>query len=429
MPSQNMMWELDVQEKRKGIFTEKDNALGQRIDQKQKYDEVFLEHQYRRDSFFNNNCMTCVPGAPIPGLIDAEKNIQFPLPRKMEKLLKEIKDDIPSTSTDRLKKCSDTVYSLREFHKQNGLDKSINMIQGFEKSCLAKDVSELQFSECRLAYSDYVKSCLQNTSGALDQRIVNRIGILMVAQGMYKGTPACTATVISEKYLISARHCYVAKEGENEKTPDGDYLTFIPNPKLIKSMSDSGMSFNGQIAGELTSEGVKEIELSNNTPSTSQDVIILVLKEPIQLEKPELKIKLAQEVKSWQQLTLLGYQEMVTRNDDLNSQGFHLPDGKSPNYYIQNIMMDSSMSCFVGALQAGGFKHNCQTFYGTSGAPFFIGDLSDMGNDGIIYIAGVQSAGNSSSTKELERQGAPNTAATITSDTISILLNNGVDLR
>lgn len=411
-------------------FDRKDLELGNKFNQHKFGEEKSIDEQNIRESFFNKSCPYCVPSSPIPGLIDAQKNIKSPPPPEIMEALEKIHKNTSSPLIEKLKKCGDTVYSLRKFNTIGNLDASSNMIQNFEKVCLAKNVSTLLLSSCRANYNDYINYCLENTASVSDQRIINRIGVLIVANGKYKGTPACTATIISSIYLITARHCYAEKEGENEQISGNSYLTFSPNPQLITQESNDGNYSNEIILGELTDDGVKDIKMLDHIPPTSKDVIILVLKNPIQLEKPELKIKISQNIINWQQLTLIGYQEMVTRRDNLYSQGFYLPNETPPNYYIQNIMMDNSISCFVSAYKPGGFKHSCQSFYGTSGAPIFAGDLKNIKieND-TVYISGIQSAGNGSSTKELEMQGSPNTAAVIRDATLDILLKNNVNMR
>lgn len=378
-----------------------------------------------RTTYFHSTCLDCMPGAPVDAIISTQKKIESTPPKEMEELIEQINNNRQSIVLDKLKACNKTVLDMRKPIKADGVDRQFDMIQGFDKLCIGKGVSNLTLSSCRSNYDSYIDDCLSGVKNVADQRIVNRVGLLVVSKGNFKGMPACTATIISNRYLLTARHCYVGKDGDKEGIGN-DYLTFSPN----QNIEDLNKNLDGKIIGELTEDGIKDINMLDVQPTISQDVIILVLKDSIQLEKPEIKIKFAQEVKNWQQLTLLGYQEMLTRKDDLYSQGYHLPDGKTVRYFLQNFLMDDSKSCFVGAYKPGGFQHSCQSLYGTSGAPLFIGDLKDsnVASD-TVYIAGIQSRGNESTAIDLEKQGAANSASAINATTLTALLKNGVDMR
>lgn len=401
-----------------------DNEL-QRSD-KSFLDDTPVPEQGLRSIYFNKNCWDCMPAAPIDGIISSQNKIvnSYP-PKEIKALINQIEHNQSSAVLDKLKECNKTVINMRTPIQQNGSGHSLNMIQGFDNICLGKDVSSLTLSSCRKIYDSYIDKCLSTVSDVKDQRIVNRVGLLLVAKGKFKGMPACTATIISNQYLLTARHCYVGKDGD-EEGGGNDYLTFALNPGL----ENLNKSFNGQIMGELTVDGVKDINILKVLPTISQDIIILVLKEEIKLGKSDVIIKFAQDIKNWQQLTLLGYQEMLTRKDDLYSQGFHLPEGKTTRYFLQNFLMDNSKSCFVGAYKPGGFQHSCQSLYGTSGAPLFIGDLKERDiTDNTIYIAGIQSRGNESAAINLEQQGAPNSAASINALTVMALSKAGVNMH
>ena len=179
--------------------------------------------------------------------------------------------------------------------------------------------------------------------------------------------------------------------------------------------------YSGVISGELTIKGRKNISLVHSQPYLSDDSIIVVLKDALILEQPKLNIELAQTIDENLNLTLVGYQDLATRNDLLNDVSANMEPAKNPRSYLNNIKFDNSPLCFKGPNEDGGFHHFCQSMSGMSGAPLIIGNLADAVKNDAVTIAGVLSGGNTSIALELEKQGAPNKAALVRDDLIDAL--------
>lgn len=388
------------------------------------------DEETKTSPFSIDRCPECVVLNPIEGLQQAAADLGTELPTNLSTLRGKIQGGDTSTVISKIRTCSRTVTSMRSVHAINTdpFSTRYNMLQGFKELCLPEGKASSNFLDmCRNNYQAYVDNCLSNISNVYDHRIADRVGILFKTSGKDKGLPSCTATVISNKFILTARHCYVLKEDDKVDLNGNDYLTFTPSDNLLKLMPN-GNSYNGKIEGELTIDGIKDIELLTRKPNLDDDVIVLALAFPLTLERPTLSLKFRTSIAKGEQITILGYQEMATRKDDLYSTAFYLPDGKNQRYYLQNIMMDDSLTCFAALTTLGGFTHNCQSLNGTSGAPLFVGDLEkQLYTDNNVFIVGIQSGGNESPSQELEKQGVPNVAAMIYDTTIQALAKQGVD--
>lgn len=393
--------------------------------------EDFDNNAAKRDLLAQQTCPDCVIVEPVAGLNNAK--IIFPdgLPERLENILSNINNKKPEAAISKIINCSETVKSMRmSYSVDAGVYSTKNdMVRGFRKVCFSDNASIKKLMPiCRENYNSYVSNCISSIPESSDKRVFDRVGILFASRGKYKGSPVCTATVISSKLLITARHCYLMKEDEQQDDLNAnDYLVFVPSANLLNLSQQYGGAYIGRIEGELTIDGMKDIQPLNVRPNLIDDVIVLSLANPLTLETPLLSLRFSKEVSPGEQITILGYQEMATRKDDLYSTSFYLPEEKNAQYYLQNIMMDNSVTCYTGVILSGGFSHYCQSLYGASGSPIFIGDIGDHKNtDNGIIIAGIQSGGNESPAKELEKQGAPNSAALVSDWIIEMLINKGV---
>ncbi|KAJ9430484.1 MULTISPECIES: trypsin-like serine protease [Enterobacterales] len=320
--------------------------------------------------------------------------------------------------------CSTAVDALRIPRKFTGdTYSSGNFLNSFQSLCISnsKQNDKSMAAKCIETYNDYVSSCLSASIKVVDHRIVDRIGLFLFANGDSKSTPACTGTIIDKNLVITARHCFMAHNyNEDGKLQSGNkYLKFVPNIHLLSG--EDADKYDGELSGELTPDGIKTIELIHEQPSLGDDVIVVVLKNPVILENPELKVKIAEHIDAQTYLTIIGYQDLATRNDLLHGI---INKEEKPYYYFKNIMMDNSLLCFKGADEVGGFQHYCQTMSGMSGAPLFIGNLEDVSSVGFITIAGVLSGGNDTSDVDVEEQGAPNKAAMVNEQLLDALYMN-----
>ncbi|HHT4259113.1 TPA: trypsin-like serine peptidase [Klebsiella variicola] len=391
-------------------------------------------------------CPTCVFVNSIPALrhvtIESSKEV---LPKSVvilanavsqtkegaKKLTPEMKE-----SLDKYEVCSQAVSELRKQRPLNNSNTTGNLIEEFDDLCSPTSKNGGLISNiCMSTYNSYVKNCISDTDNVSDKRIVGRIGIFFSEQGLYKGQPTCTGTVIDSTHIATARHCFIRKEGDPDlRTLYGDeegnkYLTFTPSLSLLDLNESESQKYNGELIGELTSDGVKKIKLEDRQPLLSEDFIIVVLKNPLKLETPELQIKIATTKSYPMQLTLIGYQDAVTRRDKMYSRQFYLGGEVSRRYYLSNIMMDNTPLCFEGPEDSGGFYHYCQSMSRMSGAPLFEGNLETAKdkNDSAT-IAGVLSGGNGTSDIDVESQGAPNKAAMIDISVLDALRQSNIKI-
>lgn len=320
--------------------------------------------------------------------------------------------------------CSVAVNALRIPRKAIGDTYSFgNFLNSFQNLCISNSQQDdkSMAATCGETYNDYVSNCLSASNKVFDHRILDRIGLFIFSSGDARSTPACTGTVIDKNLVITTRHCFMTNNyNEDSKSQSGNkYLKFIPNIHLLSG--ENAGNYDGELLGELTLDGIKNIEIIHEQPSLEDDVIVVVLKKPVILENPELKVKITEQVIAPTYLTIIGYQDLATRNDVLHGI---INKEENPYYYFKNIMMDNSLLCFKGADEVGGFQHYCQTMSGMSGAPLFIGNLEDTSSMGFITIAGVLSGGNDTSDVDVEEQGAPNKAAMVNEQLLDALHMN-----
>lgn len=371
-------------------------------------------------------CAACYPSQVITGLGNVITEGTKIGGVKAESYLEGIYNNINSgtrsgsmltTEETRLLACEHAVESLR-----GGAGGLGNTIIDYDKLCISENIAQ-----CRAAYSSYVDNCLYQPEGLINDAIIGRVGILFVTDSYGKYTPWCTGTLISKDTIVTSRHCYTVSNEiiEYFKGDGNSFLKFAPNPKILSFQSESGYNLV-DIVGEVTNDGLANIELKNKEPSLSDDIIVLKLSKPLSLEEPILHIKWTQltELKNTVRVALVGYQEMASRREKMQANEFDeikIPDKASISGYFNYIMADLGPMCIISAQDSGGFNHFCQSLQGTSGAPIFTMDL--MGLTGsTINLIGVQSRGvpYSMPGKEL-MSGAPNSAANESDILIKVL--------
>lgn len=379
----------------------------------------------------DKSCPYCVFVDSIPALRYATQELpKDDLPKSVATLVSAISEKKEGTKSltpdlskilERYKACSKAVSELRKQRPLNNSNLTGNLIEQFDELCSPTSKNGGLISNiCMGTYNSYVKNCISDTDSVPDKRIIGRIGIFFSEQGQFKGQPTCTGTVIDSTHIATARHCFIRKEGDPDlqalygDNEGNEYLTFTPSLSLLSLNETENSKYDGKLIGELTSDGVKNIKLVDRQPLLSKDFIIVVLKNPLILESPEIHIKISTTPIHPMPLTLIGYQDAVTRRDNMYSRQFYLGKDVPRRYYLNNIMMDNTPLCFEGPVDSGGFYHYCQSMSRMSGAPFFEGDLEKASdtNDSVT-IAGILSGGNGTSDTNVENQGAPNKAAMI----------------
>lgn len=379
-------------------------------------------------------CPACQPSDPEIGLTTLSGLPDIVLSDRLQGAMR---DDNPSSNLVKLEieQCGGAVQLLRApISEEFG-----NMVDDFNSGCLKRPTYQLfsdlggraktEMSRCLAAHVLYEENCLQQLGEVADKRVVGRIGLLfnVVAKGGEE--PACTATLISETLIVTARHCYLLSalalpDGIELENGNGA-LVFAPNPFLFtENGADTSPRFI-TIAGEVTASGDRPIELVPSFPPPSEDVIALRLKEPVQLESPRLSITWG-EAALGDELTIIGFQELSFRRTLLEQRikDLGLTTGKElldQAAFSAFVRVDHGPMCVVGDVTSGQFGHYCQSFNGTSGAPIFAGNLATLDPEKPIRLVGFQSRGNASDVPDKEVAGPPNTAAQITGEMAALL--------
>ncbi|RVL89091.1 trypsin-like serine peptidase, partial [Sinorhizobium meliloti] len=376
------------------------------------------------------NCPSCVPSDPSIGLATFSGLPDVTLPNRLQRASSGAGDGVEKSQ---IEQCGAAVQALRApVSPMSG-----NMIDDFYSACLKElevetypqldDIAKQEVSACLAAHILYEQSCLQHLDTIVDKRVVGRIGMLFNIVDKDNPRPACTATLLTETLIVTARHCYTAEALGLPGGTDGTAaLAFTPNPILLAATNVQSMPAYIEVAGEVTLAGEHQVDVVPETPQPSEDVIALRLKTPVALESPRLEIIWAN-LELGKELTLIGFQELALRRTLLEARikNVGLTSGKSlieEGAFSAFLRVDHGPMCIVGDLTPGQFGHYCQSFNGTSGAPIFLGNLALPQNSGFsVALVGFQSRGNASDMPDKEVIGPPNTAAQVTSDLATLL--------
>ncbi|WP_429170491.1 trypsin-like serine peptidase [Ensifer sp. LBL] len=374
-----------------------------------------------------DNCPSCQPADPGIGLQTLSGLPGIELPPRLQDAT------TGGGASAQINQCGAAVQLLRApVSPTRG-----NMIDDFDGACLKAGEPETyaqfdaddkrEISECLAAHLLYEQNCLQYLDTITDTRIVGRVGMLFNVLDPGEPKPTCTATLISETLIVTARHCYYG-EALGNLGPDADAtgaLAFAPSPVLLAAVKAHLPPYI-EVAAEVTPVGERPVAVVTSYPQPPDDVIALRLKTPVPLESPRLKVSWA-EVELGSELTLIGFQELAFRralleqrikNAALTAGSSLLEDGAFSAF----LRADHGAMCVVGDLTPGQFGHYCQSFQGTSGAPIFLGNLAGSPDpNSTIRLVGFQSRGNANDMPDKEIIGPPNTAARMSAELASLL--------
>jgi hypothetical protein len=191
--------------------------------------------------FNPHHCLDCEPADPAigEGTLPA---LEVPLTPRLRQVGLKVEGNPDNTQ---IAQCSSAVQSLRSQVSQVSPFLG-NRMDGFLQGCLQAEASKPfsdwqsdlqgQVAQCLKTYADYDTSCLQKQDVVVDQRIFGRIGMLFMAVGVNAPQPTCTATLLSETTVITARHCYwreaLGISADTVVTDAAKLLIFAPNPEL-----------------------------------------------------------------------------------------------------------------------------------------------------------------------------------------------------
>jgi len=379
-------------------------------------------------TFDPKNCPNCQPADPEIGLGTVVQINGIALPNRLnEAISAKQTGSTDSSQLNRIKQCGSAVQMLRA-----PISSSFgNMIDDFRIGCLkfnegpyetlnARD--QLEISQCLAAHTLYEDSCLQDPATIRNSSLMPRIGMLFNVTGDAGAEPACTATLVTDTLIVTARHCYVREAlklpaAYGPVTGNG-VLVYAVNPSLSPSAP-----VKVPILGEVTKNGLKDIDLLDDYPDPADDVIVLRLAVPLPIDNSKLEIRWSVAALG-SQLTLIGFQELTFREtllrDRVMNAALEAGNLLSKRSFADYFRVDHGPMCIVGDVTAGQFGHYCQSFGGTSGAPIFFGDLSDEGNN-VVTIVGFQSRGDPSDVPDKEVSGPTNTATQISKEVADLL--------
>ncbi|TAX37061.1 trypsin-like serine peptidase [Rhizobium leguminosarum] len=378
-------------------------------------------------TFDPSNCFDCQPADPEIGMGSVMAIAGVSLSNRLNEAVSAKLSGQPSETLTGINRCGSAVQLLRSPTDFG------NMIDDFREGCLKpsegtyKSLSEAaqqEISQCLATHTLYEDSCLQDTDTIENKLIVARVGMLFNDSVNGIAEPACTATLISETLIVTARHCYLRaalKLPASYTSPNGNAaLVYAVNPLL-------GIEAPSRVAvlGEVTGDGLTDVALLDSYPDTPEDMIVLKLAKPVPLENPKLEIRWGVAA-TGAELTLVGFQELSFRNALLKERVSETALTETTDLlfdrsFIKFIKVDHGPMCIVGYREDGQFGHYCQSFGGTSGAPIFLNDLSAAQATNTVTIVGFQSRGNASDAADKETLAPTNTAAQINESVAGLL--------
>lgn len=316
----------------------------------------------------------------------------------------EVKLSDSTTMADRSRQCSSAVRTLRGSNEWR-----VNMIDDFQSQCLFADSQNQprslnekerrQAAGCLDAYVRYSTTCFGSTVDPELERVARfTTGIVYKArraQGKWHGEVWCTATIVDDSYILTARHCF---SGNSNETSSNTMYGFISGSTSFR-IEDLGYYLDTERIGEIDLASARSVSRQRGNDIDA----ILIKYKPLDREfayySPVLERRIPPMPPSDNDARLVlvrGYQRLVMRtyllkrrlgNELLPTPSQILMEG----HWIFAMRTDGTPTCAMLPEQDV-TRHTCQTAPATSGAAVFLRDLVAWSDRRRTQVIGVHSA-------------------------------------
>ncbi len=298
----------------------------------------------------------------------------------------------------RQRRCGDAVRAMRSGHSVTPNAPLRDMISNFDQACLftkglasppkLTNSQKPLIANCAAAYGQYAEQCLSQQYGnMLEESITSSLGILTTLNSKGATRILCSATRVSKKLILTARHCLLPVSAKkfsiSFRTINAEKLHAVTSIYLENAGNIEKISIKSGIINEREVNLIGKYDVNN-------DLALLEIENATRVEKWTNKVRFADLDKydSHNAVMLGGFQRLIFRVSQLKARitGAAIINDEiavERALWQKAFRIDSSPTCILTPFSASEatrfginkelvFGHFCQSINAASGSPLFV---------------------------------------------------------